>query len=383
MRIGQKNIPFYYLIEALIPLQIVFIIYLTSLGIAGLTDFNTASTMMIRFLAVVIPVDVTIISRMGIADIRSKLLIHLTLITLLGTTQAAMLVPNEGSLFPVSNDLPAFAILAAMNTIMAVSTIFAVFDTISPLSRAIQRVNAEVKRGNLDARITEENILKDNLLSPSAVAVNDILDELSSLVQTLARNAETTSTNMETLGANVEEISASVEEITASTQNMAQGASEQTDILETIYRRQQELSEVVNRIVGQVFENTKVIQDIALKTNILALNAGIEASRAGDYGRGFSIVAANIRSLSESTNESINVIRDTTATIAEQLESYVSQLSADIENVSVVSEETAASAQEVVATMEEISSNISQLSEMATDFSKIVEKSSGLLSKYR
>ena len=54
-------------------------------------------------------------------------------------------------------------------------------------------------------------------------------------------------------------------------------------------------------ISKQIHSNTSLIGNIALQTNILALNAGIEASRAGDYGRGFAVVAQNVRELSDKT----------------------------------------------------------------------------------
>jgi len=72
-------------------------------------------------------------------------------------------------------------------------------------------------------------------------------------------------------------------------------------------------TEIMNSLVGKsdkISEITGIIEDISAKTNILSLNASIEAARAGQHGRSFAIVADEIRKLAASTNDSAQKISD-------------------------------------------------------------------------
>jgi len=111
----------------------------------------------------------------------------------------------------------------------------------------------------------------------------------------------------------------------------------------------------------KIGEASKVIIDIASKTNLLAINASIEAARAGDAGRGFAIVAEEIRILSEKSKESINTIN----AIVNEVKEKNSQAVNTIDRLVEVFEKQKNSVEETKNTYEQITDSISKVKNQA------------------
>lgn len=103
------------------------------------------------------------------------------------------------------------------------------------------------------------------------------------------------------------------------------------------------------------------IKNIASKTNLLGLNAAIESSKAGEHGKGFSVVANEIRKLSSSSNQSINEIND----ILKKIESAVTNISEKIDNSNTLFKHQLSSIQDIGASIQELAASAEILEKMS------------------
>ena len=203
-------------------------------------------------------------------------------------------------------------------------------------SHAQQSAN-ENKRVSDDLDRTFEAIT-DNITKEAAIVEEGTDEALRLKNKLLASNEEASSTKENMLEANQ-----SLQETIGLVQNTITQIENNAVVENELAQRLQQLSQDAE----QVKEVLTVISDIADQTNLLALNAAIEAARAGEHGRGFAVVADEVRKLAERTQKSLADINATINIIVQAIMDSSMAMNNNIENVNRLTEDASQVEQEI------------------------------------
>jgi methyl-accepting chemotaxis protein len=199
-------------------------------------------------------------------------------------------------------------------------------------------------------------------LESSAGTLTANAERAQELTTMVAAASEEASNNVQSVASATEELSSSVNEISRQVQESARMATEAVGQARVTNDRVSELSKAASRI-GDVVE---LINTIAEQTNLLALNATIEAARAGEAGRGFAVVASEVKALAEQTSKATGEIGQQISGIQAATQDSVNaikEISGTIEKLSEISSTIAAAVEEQGAATQEISRNVQQAAE--------------------
>ncbi|NLM07265.1 MAG: PAS domain-containing protein [Tissierellia bacterium] len=154
----------------------------------------------------------------------------------------------------------------------------------------------------------------------------------------------------------VNNMSSSLDEITKAVEDMTTKARETAQEQDLITRSAREVKEKADRAI----ETTDLILGIAAQTNMLALNASIEAARAGDSGRGFSVVAEEVRKLATTSH---NTAGEITSSL-EDMDTSINEIMEKIESANEMVENQAANTEEINAAIEELNAMQNEIRDM-------------------
>lgn len=270
-------------------------------------------------------------------------------------------------------------------------------ETLSKVKAAIAQIAVNVEASTAQLMADVDTAMKQVTSSSSEMdgSARKVMDD----TQRVAAAAEESQASLATVSSSAEELAASIRSISA---EMNTSLSATDDAVNAGHDAQQKIDSL-SHSVERIGEVAAVISDIAEQTNLLALNATIEAARAGEAGKGFAVVASEVKSLANQTAKStdeistqiaeiqastnaavisfenitnaLSRVQETAGTIASAIDSQ----SAATEEIAQNTDETKTAGDEVARSVTSVSAEAKRTSELTSDLNQVIESVSKMV----
>jgi len=240
---------------------------------------------------------------------------------------------------------------------------------------------------NMNRMITK--ILQDN--QEDGVSLESRSQELTSNVKILNENATSQAASLEETAASIEEITGNIKQTSEKAQEMLQISSqtqESANLGKDLATKTVNSMDDINETVIAINDAISVIDQIAFQTNILSLNAAVEAATAGEAGKGFAVVAQEVRNLASRSAEAAKEIKDLveSATIKANEGKKIStsmiegfnNLEEKIESTSNLIDDVTNAAKEQNTGMAQISDAVNQLDRFTQENASIADRTNSI-----
>ncbi|MFT5235581.1 MAG: methyl-accepting chemotaxis protein [Shewanella sp.] len=305
-----------------------------------------------------------------------------------------------------------FVLFSIITIILIGFTLFIIRSIMEPVTRLSMAIS-EIERNkdltircdaNADDEISQVAKHFNSMLASFQRLIEEVIESVESMTHScsdLSLNAvkaskgvaqqlnetDMVATAITEMGATIDEIAKNTELAAERADNTHENALKGQDGVEQTIEKIQSLAEQLNRsaqVIGELENDSQtigsvldVIRGIAEQTNLLALNAAIEAARAGEQGRGFAVVADEVRNLAMRTQESTEEIAAIIATLQSRTRSIVELMVATQEQGGESVEQAASAG----ALLVQINLDISNIMDMSTQIAAAIEEQSMVASE--
>jgi len=228
------------------------------------------------------------------------------------------------------------------------------------VSDATTQIQSEIAQLKQLSRSTNEALTRHASETDQAVTA---INEMSSTAESVAQSASDTATFTQTANHNAVSSKLVVDDASTSVRSLVSEVESATAKVQAMQADAQRINDVLG-----------VIGDIAGQTNLLALNAAIEAARAGEQGRGFAVVADEVRALAARTQQSTSEINETLQRLKDAVGSAVQAMEQTKASCQATADKTA----QVTVGLDEMTSSVVHINDLSTQIATAAEEQSAV-----